>query len=182
MFVTDDKDDLSYLTNIHVSEQITSIFVTTHTCLRQESLSSGNLRTTMEGKSYTIQSGGVSSKAIAYADILKSVSDMAKGFGLVYLKPTRNENNHWYGTAAPIIGFINMFKVRLTELRVGHGSFTIQKDSKTQRMVSSDEYGMKNVHHPLLEGITIPPEKVYEDRADQYNKKIGHKNVNYTLR
>lgn len=158
-FVANNEEKTAALLNIHVSEQISSIFATAHTCLRQESLSTGNLRSTMEGKSYTIQSEGNTSKELSHEFIVSLVKEIATNFKLVYSKPKRDDNNHWYGTAAPIISLINMFKVRLTELRIGHGSFTVQKDAKVQRVVSTDEYGLKNVHRPLLEGIKIPPEK-----------------------
>lgn len=113
----------------------------------------------MEDKSYNIQSGGNMIGEMTHPTGLEIVKDIAHNFGLTYRKPNKDETNHWYGTAAPIISFLNMFKVRLNELRVGHGTFTIQKDAKSTRVTSSSYYGFYSVHHPLLEGITIPPEK-----------------------
>lgn len=145
--------------SVHVSEQVTSIFITIHTCLRQESLSSGSLRRTMEDKNHVIQIEGNDVGMMQHADGIEIVQQIAKDFGLIYERPAREDTNHWYGTAAPIISFLHMFKVRLAELRVGHGTFTTQKDANATRVTSSSYYGFYSVHHPLLEGISIPPEK-----------------------
>lgn len=145
--------------NIHFSEQITSIFSTIHNCLRQESLSSGTLRTTMEDKKYSVQLGGVPLVEFEHKSLMARVEEIAKSFGLIYKKPSKDDSNHWYGTAAPMMSFMNMFKVRINELRVGHGSFVIQKDALCVKRTSSSCYGFFSVHHPLIEGVTIPPEK-----------------------
>lgn len=145
--------------NVHISEQVTSIFVTIHTCLRQESLSSGDLRRTMEDKSYSIQTGGIVAGTMTHLEGIEIVKAIATDFGLIYTNPAKKDSNHWYGTAAPIISFLNMFKVRLVELNVGHGTFTTQKDANSTRVTSTSYYGFYSVHHPLLEGISIPPEK-----------------------
>lgn len=90
---------------------------------------------------------------------MRLVKQIADEFGFKYVKPAKDDSNHWYGTAAPIISFMTVFNVRLNELRIRHGSFTIQKDSTSTRTTSTSYYGLYSVHHPLLEDITIPPEK-----------------------
>jgi len=58
-----------------------------------------------------------------------------------------------------IISFMNLFKTRINELRVGHSSYTTKKvDGKTLN-VSVSQYGFFAAHHILLEGISLPPEK-----------------------
>jgi len=96
---------------------------------------------------------------MGHLDVLKVVKHIATLFGLNYLRPGREESNHWYGTAAPLFSFILIFKTRLNEFRVGHSVFTVSKDFQTNMIISVSQYGLNNVHHPLLEGITVAPER-----------------------
>lgn len=142
-----------------MSEQITSIFSTVHASLRQESLNTGNLREVMKDKEHNVQLAGTVIAKITHVKALQEVKALADSFELPYKKPEKNETNHWYGTASLLISFITKLKVRINELRVGQGSFTVQKTEDTYKTVSTSYYGFYSVHHPLLEGITIPPEK-----------------------
>lgn len=152
-------DDEAIWTNVHLSQQVTSIFTTVHNCLRQQSLSSGHLRTTMLGKDHNLMCEGKVAGTKSHLHLCNVLENMSKSFGLEYTKPLASDKNHWYGTASPIICFINMFKVRLNELRVGHGTMTTKRKDDTTYTVSLSQYGLHNVHHPLLEGITVPPER-----------------------
>lgn len=130
--------------DIDISEQVTSIFSTIHATLRQESLNTGNLRQVMSGKVHSIQVNGIMLGTLTHVDASAVVKSMADSFGLEYRKPERSDTNHWHGTASPLISFIVMFKVRVNELRTGHGSFTVQKTSAPTRLLP-----------PLTTGSTV---------------------------
>lgn len=76
-----------------------------------------------------------------------------------YKKPDEGNQNHWYGTISPIICFLNLFKTRVNELRIGHGSFTTRRKDGISYQVSVSQYGFYPAHHMLLEGISLTPEK-----------------------
>lgn len=154
---TDKIDEL--FKNLHVSQQITSIFGMVHNCLRQESLSIGALKTAMEARSHLITSGSTKSKEVKHTEIKAMIKELAKSFKLEYSRPKSDDNNHWYGTVSPILSFINMFKVRLGELRIGHSSMIAKKSDGKVSYVAVSQYGFYPPHHINLEGISLPPEK-----------------------
>jgi len=89
-----------YTTNLHVSQQVTSIFTTIHNCLRQEALVTGSLRTTMKDNDHQLVSGGKAiGKKLAHSALCKAVKEMASSFMIPYNKPNKDDTNHWYGTA-----------------------------------------------------------------------------------
>jgi len=147
------------LNDIHVSQQVTSIFSTSHSCLRQTANGVGSLNKTMSEKNHQIQLGGNKLKMVPHVTCMELVKQIATSFKLEYSKPDKKDNNHWYGTAAPIIDFINMFRTRVNELRMGHSSFIIKKDSDKVKTVTVSQYGFWSAHHPYLEGVTLSPEK-----------------------
>lgn len=145
--------------NVNLSQRMTRILSTLHSCLCQEELGSGSLRTTMKDKSYSLYVAGESKGSMKHTDCLKIVKNLANSFDLSYTKPKMEDTNHWFGTAALLLSFINMFKFRLNELRVGHSSFRIQKTATVNKTISVSQYGLYVIHHVLLEGITIPPKE-----------------------
>lgn len=90
----------------------------------------------MEGKDHTLMWEGKAIKQKSHMYICDILRQMSESFGLPYTKPLASDKNHWYGTASPIICFINMFKVRLNELRVGHGTMTTKRKDDTTYTVS----------------------------------------------
>lgn len=158
-FFPNENSDSPIWDDIWISSQVMSNFVTIHTCLRQSAIGSGNLRTNMQDKSYTVHVAGVDQVVLTHTAAMGVVQEVTDGFELKYDKPDKEDRNHWYGTAAPLIGFIQMFRFRMNELRVGHSTFTLSKSNGTTFNTGVDYYGLYSVHHPLLEGITIPPER-----------------------
>jgi len=110
----DNANKSAVLTNLHLSQQVTSIFGTIHNCLRQESLNIGSLKSAMESRSHCMTSSGDDSKEVKHTELKDMIKELAKSFGLIYSRPKNDDNNHWYGTVSPILCFINMFKVRLS--------------------------------------------------------------------
>lgn len=147
------------LTDLHMSQQVTSIFCTVHHCLRQESLNSGELKTTMDAKSYSVSTAGKKDKEMSHKDMKAMIKELATSFSLPYSRPPPDDNNHWYGTISPLICFTNMFKVRMGELRIGHSAMVAKKTDGKTHYVAVSQYGFYPPHHINLEGISLPPEK-----------------------
>jgi len=145
--------------NLHVSQQVTSIFCTVHNCLRQDALNTGTLRTAMESRNHAINCAGEKSPELSHKELKSVIKQLAESFELVYSRPEASDNNHWYGTISPILCFINMFKVRIGELRVGHSAMVARKVDGKVHYVSVSQYGFYPPHHINLEGISLPPEK-----------------------
>lgn len=113
----------------------------------------------MKDKSHTVSVNKVASKSISHSTLDETVKTLAGSFGLEYSKPPKDDSNHWYGTISPIICFLNLFKTRINERRVGHGAFTTKKKDGTSFNVSVSQYGFYPAHHIMLEGITLTPER-----------------------
>lgn len=113
----------------------------------------------MREKTHTIASDGSTSDEIKHEVLEDMVWELANSFGLTYSRPADNDTYHWYGTISPIICFINMFKTRVNELRIGHGSFVARKRDGQAFQVSVSQYGFYPAHHIFLEGISLTPER-----------------------
>lgn len=94
-------------------------------------------------------------------DVIRVLSDYAPLFGLVDGKPKDDDNNHWYGIAAPILAYSSIHEDRAKELRLGHATMTIKRNSIpiTIRWSIVPDYGLSTIHHILLEGISFSPAK-----------------------
>lgn len=64
---------------------------------------------------HSIQVQGIIIGTIGYPQALEAIKAIVSAFGLSYLKPEKTDQNHWYGTASPLISIINMFKAKRTK-------------------------------------------------------------------
>lgn len=82
----------------------------------------------MENIKHVLRIGNEKIGEMAHAAICEIVKAIASSFGLNYVKPIKDDN-HWYGVAAQLIGYIYMFQVRLNELFIGYSKFTVSKSA-----------------------------------------------------
>lgn len=69
----DKRADERVFSNLHLSQQVTSIFCTVYNCLRQRSINSGELKNNMLDKSHFLRTNGIESENIfRVIKILKS--------------------------------------------------------------------------------------------------------------
>lgn len=88
-------------------------------------------------------------------EIIKKV---AEGNGLSYTRPRPNDENHWYGTIAPMLAFVRAFTMRINEVRLGKAHITTSKTQEGETQVPVSTYGLSGRHHILLEGSSYPPQ------------------------
>ncbi|KAJ8709989.1 hypothetical protein PYW07_009355 [Mythimna separata] len=72
--------------------------------------------------------------------------------------PLDNDEN-WYGTMGPYLDMFAAFKLRLDELRLGHGTMPITKKNGAHTSFEVSKYGLTGAHHILLEESSFPPER-----------------------
>jgi len=145
--------------NISFSMQVTSIVITVHNNLRQDAIDSGTLKATLADIKHQAYVGSSKSLIVEHKVLKEVFKKIAVAHGHPYDKPDPSDKEHWYGTAAPLLCFMNLFKVRLTELRIGHSKMTAKKAGGIQSVVPMLQYGLCGAHQILLEGITVAPER-----------------------
>lgn len=151
------KGDLEV--DIILSTQITSILFTCHNLQRQKvkgvntnlitkAVTSGfNIH--LYGKDYTLPRQGILDRWVAEATKL----------GLSYKNFQQGDEENWYGTMGPYLDMFAAFKLRLDELRLGHGTMPITKKDGVHTSFPVSKYGLSGAHHILLEGSSYPPER-----------------------
>lgn len=155
--LTDGK--VERFSDLGISQQVTSIVMTVHNSTRQEAIGSGTMRAAMDARTHVVHSGTNTFTGMKHTVAKDLMKKIANAHGFKYGRPDKSDSNHWFGTISPLLCFIHLYKVRATELRVGHSKMTLKKEGDTTRMVSMSQYGLSGAHHILLEGISIPPEK-----------------------
>lgn len=70
-----------------------------------------------------------------------------------------DSEDNWYGTMGPYLDMFAAFKLRMDELRLGHGTMPITKKDGTHTAFQVSKYGLTGAHHILLEGNSFPPER-----------------------
>lgn len=144
--------------NITVMSQISSHLLTVHTILRQISNVNGGGRVESNvGESITIHFAD-NERSVGINAAKSAVTKVFQAYVLQYILESQNKD-HWYGMIAPLMTYIVAFNLRMNEVRVGCGQFTVvKKDSKTLNIRTS-EYRLIGKHQILLDGITYPPDK-----------------------
>lgn len=79
--------------------------------------------------------------------------------GLEYKSFAMDSEENWYGTMGPYLNMFAAFKLRMDELRLGHGTMPITKKDGTHTSFQVSKYGLTGAHHILLEGNSFPPER-----------------------
>lgn len=123
--------------------------------MRQTTNRMGNLKS--YGESEITVKYGNQTALIKMADVVPRVGQIFELFGLKYEKPTPEQRNHWWGTAAPMLSYSSTFEHRLTKLRIGHSSMTIRKADGVKTGIPVSDFGLSPIHHVLLEGLSFPP-------------------------
>lgn len=91
------------------------------------------------------------------ADILVEI---AKETGCEYKKPLGSTQDHWFSVAAPIFTFVQNFKNRYREVRLGDDKITVTKKAEEQTYINSSDYGVNAAQQVLLEGCSSTSYKV----------------------
>ncbi|CAH2088479.1 unnamed protein product [Euphydryas editha] len=142
-----------------LASQVTSIIFTAHNINRQKVRGTN---TNMQQKAgltdYNIHFMG-NDYSIPRAEIDAIWLAETKKEGLEYKNYTMDNKENWYGTKGPYFDMFAAFKLRLDELRLGHGTMPITKKDGTHTSFQVSKYGLTGAHHTLLEGSSFPPER-----------------------
>lgn len=90
---------------------------------------------------------------------MKKWTDITKKHGLLYKVFGDNDTSNWFGTMGPYLDMFAAFKLRIDELRLGHGTMPIAKKDGTHTTFPVSKHGLTGAHHILLEGSSYPPER-----------------------
>lgn len=147
-------NDNSLILDVDVSNQIAGFFSTLFTYLRKKKNSSDSA-TKYEEYTTTISGHNFKVKDVA-AEVLQLGTEID------------------FMIATPIMNVITCFKPMFDEVRTGVTRFSLKGDKKKKRSSqgtsdnsqkgsnakhSISAYGLNNNHIPLLQGITLPPER-----------------------
>lgn len=146
-------------TEVILASQITSIIFTAHNVNRQKVKGANtNMQTKAGTTDYNIHFMGVD-YSVPRAEINKIWLEETKKEGLEYKNFSMDSEENWYGTMGPYLHMFAAFKLRMDELRLGHGTMPITKKDGTHTSFQVSKYGLTGAHHILLEGSSFPPER-----------------------
>lgn len=148
--------EVASLTNISLTSQVTSVFQTIHTILRQTGNTSSTGKVADKVTTFSIHVGSTI-KEVSKDDGLGIVRAVFKAYGLDYTGG--QAASAWVGLINPYITFMAGFNHRMAEVRTGTSKFQVGKDGAQIREVAVSQYGLSAAHHIHLEGITYPPVK-----------------------
>nr|APG77883.1 nucleocapsid protein [Hubei earwig virus 1] len=147
-------------TNIDHGNQALSHLFTCHTIRRQMAQKTeGNMNAKMEEFDMIVKGDKITFPKDNVMDIVvRHARDHQLEYK--YIDPSNKEDN-WYGIAGPYLCMLAGYKYRMDELRVGHSKIKVGKrrNSNSNLVVSSSDYGITGAHHIFCEGVLFPPEK-----------------------
>lgn len=146
-------------TEVILASQITSIIFTAHNVNRQKVKGTNtNMQTKAGTTDYNIHFMGTD-YSVPRTEINRIWLEETKKEGLEYKNFPMDNDENWYGTMGPYLDMFAAFKLRMDELRLGHGTMPITKKDGTHTSFQVSKYGLTGAHHILLEGSSFPPER-----------------------
>lgn len=115
------------LNNLHVSAQIAKIMMSTFRRMKQEISKIGHL-SDHDAKHFTVTYCG-NAHELKREDVKKQMEEVFRWFGLAMIAPRKEEKGHWWGTFMPMLAYCIACRLQLDELRVGHSTFPIGKET-----------------------------------------------------
>ncbi|CAG4969496.1 unnamed protein product [Colias eurytheme] len=142
-----------------LASQITSIIFTSHNINRQKMRgTTTNMQNKAGSTDYTIHFMG-RDYPVPRSEIDNIWINETKKEKLEYKNYNMDDDENWYGTMGPYLDMFAAFKLRMDELRLGHGTMPITKKDSTHTSFQVSKYGLTGAHHILLEGSSFPPER-----------------------
>lgn len=146
-------------TNLNISYEITRIMNNIH--IVEKAAKNGitsNVANKSKSNSLTITTKGQLYSAL-HVTVGAAWASALTAQGLVYKKYDTTDKDNWIGTMSSYLKKSGAFRLRLNELRLGHGVMPISTADGRIKAIPVHIYGLFGMHHVLLEGVSYPPER-----------------------